>query len=88
MGVIRELQRLGKGLGRQVKTPDGIGVLYAVLGASNGLGIENNIQVIVWYGIENAQNGWSSRRYHPDEIEILEEVTTEEKKPLRRVIEV
>jgi len=54
----------GQHVGRLVSTPDGVGVLVGIETPFNGAYVEpSRCSYIVWYGVDNAQNGFVSRRY-------------------------
>ena len=64
--TIKSIIRL---IGKEVKTPDGIGILLNKITPHNGLYYENGkTEWTVWYG-KKSQNGWQSKTYSSSEIE-------------------
>jgi hypothetical protein len=57
----------------KVKTPDGIGTVVGLNCLRvNGLYFDPNVtEVIVWYGTDNAANGFVQRTYDVDSISIV-----------------
>lgn len=54
---------------QKVKTPDGVGTLININCPFNGFYYEPDRAIcVVWYGVENSQNGWASQQYDYKEI--------------------
>jgi len=53
----------------KVKTPDGVGTVISIVCMRvNGLYFDpERTEVVVWYGTDNAANGWVQRTYSLDE---------------------
>jgi hypothetical protein len=58
-----------KGLDKIVLTPDGVGRMIGISTESNGLHVQDHTtKVQVWYGVDDAQNGWTRREFHMREV--------------------
>jgi hypothetical protein len=54
---------------QKVKTPDGLGTIINISCPFNGLYYEpEKTKCVVWYGVNNSQNGWSVQEYIYDDI--------------------
>jgi len=72
------INRNGEGIGmnisyvmfEKVRTEDGEGTIVGFFTPFNGIYYEpEKAMVLVWYGTDNAQNGWVSRGYPIEKIE-------------------
>lgn len=60
-------------IGEKVKTPDGTGILLNKNTPHNGLYVEEEKTIwTVWYGVNNSQNGYVSKTYDTDQINIID----------------
>jgi hypothetical protein len=49
---------------QKVKTPDGNGIIININCPFNGLYYEpDRATCVVWYGVEDSQNGWAAQEY-------------------------
>lgn len=63
---------MGKMLGRQVSTTDGVGTAISVFTPFNGLYFEpEKSEITVWFGAVDNQNTFVSKKYHHSEIDAI-----------------
>ncbi len=64
-----ELSRVGALFGKKVITPIGTGVLVSMIMPHNGLYCTpTQTQCLVWFGTDNAANGFVSHSFDPCDI--------------------
>lgn len=63
------LTEIGMYLGRKIRSPDGEGILIGIDTPFNGATFDvTQSKAQVWYGVEDAQNGWVAHTYPIEQI--------------------